>query len=328
MAASGGVLEAPHVLEFPYTRSTGPVLGAFLAGLKAGRVLGVRGSDGRVIVPPQEYDPVTSHDLREMVEVATTGTVQTWTWNAAPRPGQPFDRPFAWVLVRLDGADTPMLHALDVASADEVTTGMRVAIRWADDREGRIHDIACFVPADGGDESADGWPTPAGTADDAEQVEVVTTPVRIEMTYRPGIAAEPFLLGTQRRELLGRRCSQCEKVYLPPRGVCSMCGAAFTDEQVVCGPAGTVATFLVVNVPFASQEIDPPYTAVEVLFDGAHITSQFLLLGTDVDDVRIGMRVRAVWDDADELSPTLSNVTHVEAIDEPDVAYEDVQAYA
>ncbi len=326
MAQSTGVLEAPHVLEFPYTRSTGPVLGAFLAGLKAGRVLGVKAEDGRVLVPPQEYDPVTSHGIDELVEVGDHGTVTTWTWNHTPKEGQPTDRPFAWALVKLDGADTPMLHALHVDSPDEVSTGMRVRIRWADEREGTIHDIAGFEPAEPTPDAVTG-PTDAGRAGDADQVEVVTTPIRIAMTYRPGEAAEPFLLGTQRRELLGRRCSQCEKVYLPPRGVCSMCGAAFTDEQVACGPNGTVATFLVVNVPFASQEIDPPYTAVEVLFDGAHITSQFLLLGTPVEDVRIGMRVRAVWDDADELTPTLSNVTHVEAIDEPDVPYEDVQAY-
>ena len=88
-----------------------------------------------------------------------------------------------------------------------------------------------------------------------------------------------FLLGTTERRLLGRRCSQCEKVYLMPRGVCSMCGAAFTDEDVELGPNGTVATFLVVNVPFASQEVEIPYTAVEVLFDGAHTTAQFLMRG-------------------------------------------------
>ena len=83
-----------------------------------------------------------------------------------------------------------------------------------------------------------------------------------------------------------------------------------------------------VNVPFASQEMPIPYTAAEVLFDGADITSQFLLLGTEVDDVRIGMRVRAVWDDADELAPTLSKVTHVEPIDEPDVDYDQIAEYA
>lgn len=315
-----GVLEAKHVLEFPYTRSTGPVLGAFLAGLKAGRVLGVRASDGRVIVPPQEYDPVTAHDLTDLVDVGTSGKVVTWSWNPTPKHGQPLDRPFAWALVKLDGADTPMLHALDVSSPDDVSTGMRVRIRWVAEREGTIHDIACFEPDDGS--AADTDPAEVG-----DPIDVVTTPIRIEMNYRPGIALEPFLVATQQKQLLGRRCSKCEKVYLMPRGVCSMCGAAFTDEQVELGPNGTVATFLVVNVPFASQEIDIPYTAAEVLFDGAHTTAQFLLLGVDVDDVRMGMRVRAVWDERDDLEPTLSNITHVEPIDEPDVPYEEFADY-
>lgn len=326
MGDETGVLEAPHVLEFAYTRSTGPVLGAFLAGLRVGRVLGVRTVDGQVLVPPQEYDPRTAAALDELVEVADTGTVVTWTWNGRPADDQPLDRPFAWALVRLDGADTPMVHALDVPDRDAVSTGMRVRIRWAEDRQGTIHDIMAFEPAP--EAAEDTSPADAGAAAEADQVEVVTTPSRVAMTYRPGPAAEPFLRGTQRRELLGRRCSQCARVYLPPRGVCSMCGAAFTDEQVECGPKGTVTTYLVVNVPFASQEIPIPYTAAEVLFDGADITSQFLLLGTDVDDVRIGMRVQAVWDDADELEPTMSNITHVEAIDEPDVAYDEISEYA
>lgn len=110
------VLSAPHVLEFPYTRSTGPVLGRFLAGLAERRVLGIRAADGRVLVPPQEYDPQTAQTLgpERMVEVAAEGEITTWSWNPLPRDGQPLDRPFAWALIRLDGADTPMLHAVDV----------------------------------------------------------------------------------------------------------------------------------------------------------------------------------------------------------------------
>ena len=64
-------------------------------------------------------------------------------WNATPRLGQPFDRPFAWALVQLDGADTSILHALD-APAEAISTGMRVRIRWADETTGFINDIACF----------------------------------------------------------------------------------------------------------------------------------------------------------------------------------------
>jgi hypothetical protein len=137
-------LVAPHLLEYTYTRSTGPIIGAFLTGLRDRKILGVRGADGRVLVPPAEYDPVTSAELDELVDVADVGTVTTWAWNGTPLDGQPLDRPFAWALVKLDGADTGLLAAVDVTDASQMRTGMRVRARWADERVGAITDLACF----------------------------------------------------------------------------------------------------------------------------------------------------------------------------------------
>lgn len=160
------------------------------------------------------------------------------------------------------------------------------------------------------------------TIDPDAPVTMIEAPIRIELNYRPGESQQPFLRATQRRELLGRRCSECHKVYFPPRGVCSMCGAPFTDEDVEVQQTGTVTTFLIVNVNFAGREVDLPYVAAEVLFDGSDITNQYLLLGLPHDQVRMGMRVRAVWKDGDDLPPTLSNISHVEPIDEPDAPFE------
>jgi len=139
------VLSAPHVMEFGYTRSTGPVVGAFLTGLRDKKVLGAKDSQGRVVVPPPEYDASTAApiDASQLVEVGQEGTVTTWSWSPVPRAGNPFDRPFAWALVQLDGADTALLHALD-APREAITTGMRVRIRWAEQTVGFINDIACF----------------------------------------------------------------------------------------------------------------------------------------------------------------------------------------
>ncbi len=146
--AEAEILSAPMVIEYPFSRTVGPVQSAFLTGLREGIVVGVRANDGRVLCPPVEYDPVTSEELTELVTVADTGTVTTWSWEPAPRERQPLDRPFAWALVRLDGADTGLLHALDAGSPDRVATGMRVRIRWSEPREGAITDIACFEPVE------------------------------------------------------------------------------------------------------------------------------------------------------------------------------------
>ncbi len=147
-SAAGEVLRAPHVLEYTYTRSTGPVIGAFLTGLRQGRILGARADEGRVVVPPTEYDPFTGRAVGELVEVGPGGVVQSWAWAAHPAPGQPLEDPFAWALVTLDGASTALLHVVAAGSPEEVSSGMRVTARFRPeaDRRGHLLDIACFVP--------------------------------------------------------------------------------------------------------------------------------------------------------------------------------------
>ncbi len=72
----------------------------------------------------------------------------TWSWVATPdaKAKLPLARPFAWALVRLDGADSASLHAVDAGSAEAMRTGMRVRVRWRAQRAGEIGDIECFEP--------------------------------------------------------------------------------------------------------------------------------------------------------------------------------------
>src|SRR5438045_1349212 len=141
------VLEAPYVLEYTYQRSTGPVIGRFLGALRDRRLEGVRGARGRVLMPPLEYDPEDGSPAGEPVAVGPGGVVTTWAWVDAPRRFHPLARPFAWALVKLDGADTAMLHAVDAAK-ESMQIGMRVVPRWRDVRVGSIRDLECFVPGE------------------------------------------------------------------------------------------------------------------------------------------------------------------------------------
>lgn len=148
---SGEILSAPLIIEYPFKRTTGPIVGAFLTGLREQVLVGSRALDGRVIVPPAEFDPVSGQDLTEIVEVGPAGEITTWAWVTEPHAKHPLDRPFAWALIRPDGADTPMLGAVDAGSIDAVRTGLRVRPVWAEERTGQIDDIAHWVPeTDGG----------------------------------------------------------------------------------------------------------------------------------------------------------------------------------
>ena len=137
---------AQHVVEYTYQRSVGPVLGRFFSELRAGRIYGNRTPDGRVHVPPSEYDPNTGEKSGEFVEVGPAGVVKTWAWVNTPREKHPLERPFAWALIQLDGADTGFLHAVDAGAESNLSTGMRVRPRWRKEPVGEIHDIECFEP--------------------------------------------------------------------------------------------------------------------------------------------------------------------------------------
>ncbi len=141
-------LTAPHVLEFTYTRSVGPIIGRFLGELRERRIVGVRTASGRVLVPPQEYDPETGDPVKDFVEVGPGGVVETWAWVGEPREKHPLRLPFAFALIRLDGAHTAMLHVVDAGDETRMASGMRVCPRWRDETLGEIHDIVCFDPED------------------------------------------------------------------------------------------------------------------------------------------------------------------------------------
>ncbi len=305
------VLSAPLVLEFPFTRSLGPVQSAFLTALRERTVLGVRTTEGRVLVPPVEYDPVTAEEIRDLVRVAATGTVTTWAWNPHPRPGQPLGHPFAWVLVRLDGADTAILHALDAPGPEAVRTGLRVRVRWAAERHGAITDIACFEPH-GGDEAFQPLPHPGEFTD---PVTGIVTPARLEYTYTPGRAQSRYLTALAGRRVLGERCPSCRKVYVPPRGACPTCGVA-TGEQVGVGPRGTVTTFCVVNIKARGVDIEVPYVYAHIALDGADLALHGRIGGIPYDQVRMGLRVEPVWRDGGR------HPDHYRPTGEPDADYD------
>ncbi|WP_182523538.1 Zn-ribbon domain-containing OB-fold protein [Nocardioides dongkuii] len=311
-------LSAPVTVAFDYTRSTGPVLGRFLTGLRDGVVVGGRTSEGRVVVPPPEFDPVTHQQVTDFVEVASTGTVTSWTWVPEPVAGQPFDRPFAFALVTLEGADAPLLHALDVASPDQVSTGMQVRVRWAEERVGAITDIVCFEPvAELDDADAGAAASQPGT----DPVTKVITPVALDYLYAASPEESAFYRGLAEGRILGQRCPACGKVYVPPRSACPVDGVA-TTEEVELSETGTVTTFCIVNVPFLGQRIKPPYVSAYVLLDGADIAVLHLILDIPADEVRMGMRVKAVWKPRDEWGTTIENISHFSPTGDPDADYD------
>ena len=267
-------------------------------------------------VPPAEYDPVTYEPLTEVVPVSSVGTVVSWTWQSTPLEGQPLDKPFAWALIKLDGADTPLLHAVDAASSDELSTGARVHAHWVDEPVGAITDIAYFVLGD--EEEA---VEPSSDSDDREPIKIQVTPSAIEIQHTASLPESRFLRALEEGKLLAARTGDNGKVYFPPKEADPATGLEL-DQFLELEDKGTVTTFAIINIPFPGQRIKPPYVAAYVLLDGADIP--FLHLVTEIDpaDVRMGMRVQAVWKPREEWGLGIDNIDYFRPTGEPDAEYD------
>lgn len=151
----------------------------------------------------------------------------------------------------------------------------------------------------------------------------VRYPVGVTYTWSAGPSSSAYLQGLKEGRLVGARCPVCELVYFPPRnGICPK-DAALLGESVEVGQQGSITTFCIVNVPFLGQQIEIPYVSASIMLDGSDLAVQHLIQGCPADQVRIGMRVEAVWKDESEWAPTLASIAHFEPVDDVSGGQED-----
>lgn len=318
------MLSEPWRFHFPYQRTAGPVVGRFLAGLAERRVWGLRRKNGQVLVPPWGYDPQTGEALSEWVEVAPTGKVLNWTWIAKPLPQHPLQRPFAYGLIELDGATGGFFHVIDVdGQVERLRVGLPVRIHWAKAPQGRIDDIAAFVPVD--------LPVTEQYDKSLTKIDAVGKH-KFDATFTSdyeilaGRSLSLHLRGLQNRKFIGIR-GPSGNVYFPPNGADPLTGQSVGDKLVELPQTATVVRYCIVNIPVRGQQVQVPFAAADVLIDGADTTTMALIQGIAHQDVRLGLRVRAVWVDGDNLPPSMANVKWFEPTGEDDMPLEKIEAY-
>lgn len=280
-------------ITFPYKRSLGPVIGAFMTALTERRILGIRSGD-RVLVPPTEWDPATGAELTadDLVEVGPLGTVQSWTWVPEPSEQHPLDQPFAFAFIVLDGASTPLLHAVDAGTPEAMADGARVAPRWRGTRIGHISDLAAFVLGEKPEiDGKDTGPT---------EEPVTMMDYNASITYRNPVPPVNDRLRERSKEqrILGQRCPVCSRVYAGGRGYCPIDAVELGEEHDVDLPhSGTITNFTIVTpVQYPGQTETEPFARVFVLLDGTDVVLPYQpVIELPVEEIRVGTRVAAAW---------------------------------
>ena len=270
-------LRASHDVAFSYDRSVGGATEQFLRGLGRAEVWGSRMPDGRVVVPPVDHDPVTGAASEAFVRVGDAGVVRTWTWVPDPRPEHPVSRPFAYALIELDGADTSLLHVVDVGEERVMVSGLRVRADWHDTRAGSVRDIRAFV-LDDGDHAIAVVQHDGGEAEETEEpvgVSVVSD-VALHYTFEPGLVLSSFYRALAAQRIEGGRCGVCARVYVPPHDRCPACGTG-PMELVTLPDVGTVVSVAVVHLPVHGMDVELPFAWAWILLDGADVPFAHLL---------------------------------------------------
>lgn len=136
-------------INVPYAWWTGETAGAFFTALRdEKKIMGRRCAKcTKTYIPPRKVCPSCFDADMEWVEVSAQGILESFTIVRRQLASLPRNVPVIFGLVRLDDADTSILHYVEAEDHKKLKIGMRLKAKFCDERNGSINDIACFVPA-------------------------------------------------------------------------------------------------------------------------------------------------------------------------------------
>lgn len=131
-----------------------------------------------------------------------------------------------------------------------------------------------------------------------------------------GIAIGRYLAELKNGRLVGVHCPNCGRIMVPPRMFCQDCFVP-VDGFVPLRDTGTVVTFSVCYVTWDMVRIKEPLIPAVIAIDGASPGMGILHLLGEVkpEDVRVGMRVQAVWKPAEERVGAITDIRYFKPIE-------------
>jgi len=130
-----------------------------------------------------------------------------------------------------------------------------------------------------------------------------------------GVAVGRFLDGLREGRIVGRECRGCERVLVPPRMFCERCFRS-SDAWVEVETTGTVQTFSICHVAWDMERLEEPQIPAVVAIDGSDGGFLHLLGEVGSSQVRIGLRVEAVWRPEDERTGSIQDIAYFRPVAE------------
>jgi uncharacterized OB-fold protein len=160
-------------------------------------------------------------------------------------------------------------------------------------------------------------------AEEQKAVTYIKTPIAIHYNYSIGAGSSTFMHAIQEGRIVGVRCPDTGKVYVPPR-LTSVETSSPMTELVELPDRGVVYTYCIVNIKFYDQVLEIPYAYAYIVLDGADSAIMHLIQECPVEEMRPGMRVQAVWKDRAEWTESLENIRYFKPTGEADLPIETI----
>lgn len=130
-----------------------------------------------------------------------------------------------------------------------------------------------------------------------------------------GVAIGRYLAALKEGRLLGVRCRQCRRVVIPPRSFCEWCFRPM-DDWVDLPDSGTVNTFSLCYVTWDMQYLTEPQIPAVIDIDGTRpsVGIMHMLDGVDPEEVKIGMRVKALWKPAEKREGSILDIRYFQPL--------------
>ncbi len=149
--------------------------------------------------------------------------------------------------------------------------------------------------------------------EDFNRGEVLITKYKADLKYSwaSRVAVGRFLAELKNGRLIARKCNNCNRILIPPRMFCEDCFRD-TDEWVFVKDTGIVNTYSIAHVGTDAHRLSTPLFVAVINIDGASELMGFLHLLGDVQekDIKIGMKVQAVWKPVEERVGSILDIKY------------------
>ena len=153
----------------------------------------------------------------------------------------------------------------------------------------------------------------AASKEITKDCKVMTGKMSLPNQYFAGRVGSKFIIALRDdKKILGVKCTKCNKVFVPPREYCEKCLSKLDENWVELSNEGVIVNYTVVNYNDKHLPRRAPYILALVKVDGADTPFPHLVEGIAVEDVKTGMRVKAVF--AKETTNTILDIDHFEPL--------------